>query len=406
MNRILFLTSEFNEKNKGNLNVDLVNKFSEKGYSIDVMTPIERKKKYKTQFIKGLINIVKFKALNFRGQVNFFEKGISTLTLGILYKLNFKRFLKENKYSVVIYTTLPTTYGIFLKYLKKRYNLICYLLHKDFFPQSAIDLGILRKKSLIYKLFRKIEKNLYHNSDLIGVMSKKNKEYLLEMNKEVIKEKVHVIPNSINPTDSNVIKKMKQKRDSILELYGLPKNKLLLIYGGNISRSQGINFILKFVKKIEQEKEIFLIFVGSGNEFPKLKKFISDNNIKNSMIIPFLIKKEYDKLAAVCDIGLVFLDYRFTIANIPSRMLSHMDYEQPILAATDTYTDLKEIIEDNKIGLWSSSDDVEKFVEKINVIRKNYLMYSENSKKCLIDYFSSEKTFNKMQKKIREKINV
>ena len=38
-------------------------------------------------------------------------------------------------------------------------------------------------------------------------MSKKNKEYLLEMNKEVIKEKVHVIPNSINPTDSNVIKK-------------------------------------------------------------------------------------------------------------------------------------------------------------------------------------------------------
>ena len=44
MNRILFLTSEFNEKNKGNLNVDLVNKFSEKGYSIDVMTPIERKK--------------------------------------------------------------------------------------------------------------------------------------------------------------------------------------------------------------------------------------------------------------------------------------------------------------------------------------------------------------------------
>ena len=173
MNRILFLTSEFNEKNKGNLNVDLVNKFSEKGYSIDVMTPIERKKKYKTQFIKGLINIVKFKALNFRGQVNFFEKGISTLTLGILYKLNFKRFLKENKYSVVIYTTLPTTYGIFLKYLKKRYNLICYLLHKDFFPQSAIDLGVLRKKSLIYKLFRKIEKNLYHNSDLIGVMSKK-----------------------------------------------------------------------------------------------------------------------------------------------------------------------------------------------------------------------------------------
>ena len=81
-----------------------------------------------------------------------------------------------------------------------------------------------------------------------------------------------------------------------------------------------------------------------------------------------LPKEDYDRMIGSCDVGLLFLDYRFTIPNFPSRMLSYMSAKLPVLACTDRNTDVGKVITDGKFGWWCESGNVEVFYRMIKNI--------------------------------------
>ncbi|WP_052947391.1 glycosyltransferase family 4 protein [Aneurinibacillus tyrosinisolvens] len=389
MSRILFLTSDYPENSKGNLYVDLVDEFVRNGHQVDVISPIERRYSKKTTLTRnGNLSVLYIKSLNLRGNVNLIEKGIATLYAGYLYCYAINRYFKSIKYDIVICATLPITYAPVMRKLKRDFGTFSYLLQKDFFPQSAVDLGVLNKGSLVYSLFRWIEKRLYRASDMIGVISEKNIEFITKDNPQLESNKVEVCRNSIVPVPQNIIEDMKMNRNKIRAKYGIPDDYVVFVYGGNISRAQGGDFIIDVVKRFDECNNAFLLFVGSGNEFEKLKEAINRSKCKNIKIINKLSKQNYDELLASCDVGLVFLDKRFTIANIPSRTLSHLNMGQPILAATDTFTDFKEVILENNIGLWTKSDDVNGFLEKVKQLTNDAelrISMGENSRKYLLN---------------------
>ena len=73
-------------------------------------------------------------------------------------------------------------------------------------------------------------------------------------------------------------------------------------------------------------------------------------------------------MVGACDVGMIFLDHRFTIPNFPSRVLSYMQAKIPVLACTDSNTDIGKIIEEAGFGSWCESNDVNGFVECVNKI--------------------------------------
>jgi hypothetical protein len=74
-----------------------------------------------------------------------------------------------------------------------------------------------------------------------------------------------------------------------------------------------------------------------------------------------LPKEDYDRMVAACDVGMIFLDHRFTIPNFPSRLLAYMQAELPVLACTDPNTDIGKVITEGGFGWWCESNDVEGF---------------------------------------------
>ena len=406
MSRVLFITSDYPENGKGNLYYDLVSEFVYNDNTVDVIVPQERKYKKKNIMLKSNnLTVLRVRYLNFRGKVSVIEKGIATLIQGYFYKWIIKKYFK-NKYDIVICATLPISYRPVFQYVKKKYNTYTYLLHKDIFPQSAIDLGILKHKSVTYKFFRRMESRLYDKSDKIGVMSKKNIEYLLLNNPRQSIEKFEICVNSIIPKAVHEITKLKESREITREKYHLPVKDVIFIYGGNISRAQGIQFIYSLLPEFSKLIGAHLLFVGSGNEFDNLKNNIIENKYENITIISKVEKSEFDLIVSTCDVGLVFLDHKFTIANIPSRSLTHMEFRQPIIAATDEYTDFREFIVHNNIGLWSPSNDVSAFIENVkkymndnSLIEKhgdNARVYLENNMNTKISYLTIMKNLHKV----------
>jgi hypothetical protein len=105
---------------------------------------------------------------------------------------------------------------------------------------------------------------------------------------------------------------------------------------------------------------------------------------------------------------MVFLDHRFTIANIPSRILAHMDMEQAVVTATDNYTDYRELIEDNHLGLWCESNDTDTMLLNIKKLTEdsgfrkacaiNARKYLEKENTSELAYLIIEKSYNEWRK--------
>jgi len=113
------------------------------------------------------------------------------------------------------------------------------------------------------------------------------------------------------------------------------------------------------------------------------------------MLLGQLPKSEYEILANFCDVGLIFLDSRFTIPNFPSRLLSYMQASMPVLAATDVSTDIGLVIEQGKFGLWCESSDSEQFkkqVQELCDIRVRKQM-GLNSRKYLEENYTAKHSY-------------
>ena len=260
-------------------------------------------------------------------------------------------------------------------------------------------------KSLIYKSFRDKEERLYKISDHIGCMSNANVEFLLKYNPTIPKEIVEVCPNSIEPVDVDT---SEQERKQIREKYNIPIDKTIFIYGGNLGKPQGIDFLIDCIRANEVNENSFFFIVGSGTEFRKLENFFEKEKPKNAMLRNQLPRNDYELLANSCDVGLIFLDKRFTIPNFPSRLLSYMQASMPILAATDKNTDIGKVIESGSLGYWCESVDADKFNQLVNKLcdeelriglGRNARHYLENHYTAKHSYEIIISHFNKEEKR-------
>lgn len=400
---VLFLTLlEFETLNERTLYTDLLREFVKDGHYVYAVSPIERKKKKKTYLLEeDHAKILRLKIGNLQ-KTNFIEKGISTLTVDTLFKAGINKYFKNVRFDMVLYSTPPITLVETVKYIKKRDNAFTYLLLKDIFPQNAVDMGLLSTtgvKSVLYNYFRAKETELYECSDKIGCMSEKNKEYLLIHNPEILESRVEVCPNSFDVIDKSVDP---ETRNAIREKYELPLDKKVFIYGGNLGKPQCIPFIIACLKKCSRIDDIMFLIIGTGTEYGTLEKYVRAHpgNVKLMKYIP---KEEYDTLVGACDVGMIFLDFRFTIPNFPSRLLSYMQAKIPVLAATDVNTDLRQVIADGGFGWWCESRSASDFYKTVKkVLAEGTEGMAEKEWAYLCDHYSSAISYGIIKNSIQQ----
>lgn len=299
--------------------------------------------------------------------VNFVKKGITILKIEPLLIRAIKQYLFARSYDVVLYATPPVTFANVIKFCKKRYGCKSYLMLKDIFPQNAVDMGIIKENSLLHRFFQKKEKNLYCLSDHIGCMSPANINYVKEHNQYINKEKLELFPNTVKVLPAPPISEDYEIRKRL----GIPPDKTVFVFGGNIGIPQGIDYLINCIEKMTNYSEAFFLIVGDGTERDRIKQRINTQGLDNVLLLNRLPKADYDKLMLECDVGLVLLDKRFTIPNYPSRTLAYMHIGLPILAATDKVSDIKELLNEAGCGLWTYSGDEEAFINEVKYLCEN-----------------------------------
>ena len=372
---------------------DLIREMAAKGINMYVVSPREKRSKLPTELEKkDNINVLKVKVGNIT-KVAMIEKGISTIRIENQYLKAIKEYFADIKFDMVMYSTPPITFEKIVTYFKKTQGSKTYLVLKDIFPQNAVDLEMMKENSLIWKYFRKKEQKLYEISDVIGCMSQANLEYIIKHN-DIPREKIEVFPNSIKPLP----KKAQEKNNThIYDEYNIPKEDVLYVYGGNLGKPQGIDFLIEVIKNFHKVKDSYLLIVGSGTEFDKINNYILKNKPTNVKLLKRMPKHVYDQLLDMTDVGLIFLDKRFTIPNFPSRLTAYMESSIPVLAATDKHTDIKDVIIESESGYWSESGEIDTFIENAKQLSRDKslrIQMGQNGREYLEANYDVTKTVN------------
>lgn len=383
---------------------DLMRKFRDEGHELYIIASRERRMGQPTSLEdRDGVKILHVKTLNIT-KTSLLEKGIGTLLIERQFKSAIKKHLRNVKFDLITYSTPPITFTNVVKYLKRKNpQAFSYLQLKDIFPQNAVDIGMFGEKSIFNWFFRKKEKALYAVSDYIGCMSPANVQFVLEHNPEVVASKVEVAPNSIELKEfAYADGQEKAERYYIRKKYDLPTNLPIFIYGGNLGLPQGIGYLVKCLEANKDRKDCFFVVIGNGTEYSRLKAWYDNHNHNENFSVRLmerLPKEDYDMLVRYCDVGLIFLDHRFTIPNYPSRLLSYLEYKMPVICATDVNTDIGRIAEENSYGYWCESVKPEDFTALVDkMIASDRKAMGEKGYQFLKDNYLVEHTYNAIMK--------
>lgn len=390
--------------NGTNIHSWLIKEFIAHNHYVTIISPIQKRQNTSDEVIKGEGYEIHKPHIGNVTNTGFVEKGLSVVAAGKQINKYLRKKLSNYKIDLLVLTIPPVTYDDVVKYVRRKYHCKVYLLLKDFWPASLFDVdvkggAIVKKAACVY--FRTHEKKLYSSCDYIGCMSEGNVRYLVEHNKYVDPQKVHINPNVIAVKDFEEIDQA--TKAATREKYGIPVDKVCFVYGGTLGVGQNVKHIANCLRACS-DLDCHFVIAGQGVQYHYLEEYVEAERPKNFTLFKWLPQEEYELMMRSCDVGMVFLRYTAQTPNIPSRILTYMNYGLPIVSCTDPVTDLRDILEKGGFGTGCLSNDPEAFREMIIRMMNNPRLkeMGQKGRECLEKEYSPKIGYDILMSYIEE----
>lgn len=365
----------------------LIELFKERGLEVTIITPTDKSRSSLSE--KDGIRRLCFHIMPILN-VGLIKKGIANLCFPFYCKKAVKKYLHKEKFDIILASTPTIAFYSGVSLLKKwNTKSFFYLILRDIYPDSTRFVG-MHNIPVVWQLFRRMEKIIYKQADVIGCMSPANVDYILQRNSYLNKNRVVVLPNwEKNNKKAHYSEEIRKKYDL--------EGKFVLIYGGNMGIPQNLELLLKLAEEKKTYKDAVFLFVGKGTEKERLRSMAKDMELGNVRFLDFIPREDFDMLQASCNVGYITLHPNFPTPNIPSKYLGYYGAKLPILAAVDPVTDFGTYIIDScKGGLWSFANDFKKLSSNFDTLYNNRELcktMGENGYQYVLD-FTPETTYS------------
>lgn len=164
--------------------------------------------------------------------------------------------------------------------IAKKNKIRCVCEVRDLWPFTLVEMGSLKRKSIITKLLYHIEKRIYMKSDKLIFTMSGGKEYIIDQgwDRKINLNKIHHINNGVNINDFEEDKKRFKYSNEEFN-----KENYKVTYTGSIGKANMVHTIINAAKIIEDETNTNIVFeiFGDGLERNKLQSYIEKENINN-----------------------------------------------------------------------------------------------------------------------------
>jgi colanic acid biosynthesis glycosyl transferase WcaI len=310
-------------------------------------------------------------------------RGLGQITLACALSFS-GLFLARGKFDLVLVYSPPLFLGWTALFLRWMRGVKAILNVQDLFPQSAIDLGVLRSSVLI-KLFRRIESSLYRKSNMVVVHSPGNKDHVVSCGG--LADRVAVIPNMVD-TKSVV---PGERNNEFRRRYGVKADDHVVSFAGVIGLSQDIDTVIDAAKLMKQYSRIIFYIIGDGLEKPRL--MARAQGMENVRFLPILPKEEYVEMLHASDICLATLRKEVKTPVVPSKIISIMAAGRALIAALPAGGDAPKIVSSAQCGICVEPENARALADAVRTIYENPGLaesYGKNGRRFVEQYYSLE----------------
>lgn len=292
--------------------------------------------------------------VNFLGRLWGYFSFMFSAIWGGLFKI-------KGKYDIILVTSPPLFVGMTAYVLSKLKRVPFVFEVRDLWPESAIDTGVLKNKTII-KLAYWFEKFLYKRAKLINVLTPAFRKKLIA--KGIPAQKIKFIPNAADFTlseklsdfDGNAFKK---------EL-GL-EERFVITYVG----AHGVaNHLIQLLDAAEHLRDTNITFqlIGSGMQKEMLQEETRKRALEKHIIFRDPVaKEEVFKYIIASNMGASVLKKVDTFKTIYSnKTFDYMSCKIPLLLAIDGAS--RELVEAAECGIYVEPENVLDIANKLKDI--------------------------------------
>lgn len=278
----------------------------------------------------------------------------------------------------------------FLKWKKKYGTKVIYDV-LDLWPEGFVDLGMIKKKSLLTKMLYRMEHKSYREADGLIFSMQGGRDYIIdkgwskEVGGDVDTSDIGYLNNGVNLQMVD-----KQKEEYVLDDPDLDSDKFKAIYLGSISTANGLDVLVETARVLQERnnEQVMILVYGYGNQENKLKKLVEEYGLRN---IKFKGKLDFEYGLNVLSRGdlniFTFKDspmWKYGIS--PNKLFMYFASGKPVLSMIKPAYDL---VEGKKAGISveNNPEIVADIIEKFRCMDKTeYEEYCRNSRATAVEY--------------------
>ena len=379
------------QANCGQILWQIAKHYQSEGHEVDILTSLPSRNYYsnKIQAKKNEINAnIRISRINLP-----IESGKPYLRILNAIKLGFKtNFMAiRHNYDVIISSSVPPILGGFFsavasKITKTKFIYFC----MDLYPETGKVFGDF-SNMIFYKFLEKIDSWSCNQADSIIVHSTDMKN-TLESRKNCKKLKIGIINNFAVPAENNNNSDFLFKKNE--------KNKLTIIFAGNLGRFQGLDFIVEAMSLIKDRKDIELVIIGEGSAKKELQK-LAKKKEANINFFDYQPIKVVKKAILEADIGLVTLKPTVFKYAYPGKIMTYLEQGRPFITTIEEESELVKKMNSEGYGFNVNILDIDKIANLFTKLADDInwkIIMNKNAKISYEKSFSKKKILNKWSK--------
>lgn len=215
---------------------------------------------------------------------------------------------------------------------------------QDILPEAAVQTGLLTNEFAI-KVFKQLEKFAYSSATKISVITPSFERNLVS--KAVPQHKMECISNWV---DVGFVKPLPKENNPFRQAHEL-EDKFVVLYSGNIARTQGVRTIIRSALQMQDNPNIRFVIVGEASQLKELDELRTELGVTNVILRPFVPKAEFPEMLAAADVSLIMQKRNVVGFNMPSKTQKIMASGRPIIASVPKTGSAAEAVIQSGCGL-------------------------------------------------------
>jgi colanic acid biosynthesis glycosyl transferase WcaI len=241
---------------------------------------------------------------------------------------------------VVLCMTDPPVIADVALLVARRFRAPLVVISQDVFPETAVELGRLQSRVVIFLLRRLVQLYLRRADRIVAIGDTMRAR--LEA-KGTPAERISVIPNWVDTTEIQPV----SRDNTWAREHGFDR-RFVVMHSGNVGHAQDLDSLIRATALLRDLDDLAVAIIGGGTRHGELVALADRLETDRVTFLPYQPREVLSQSLSAADVHVVGLARGLAGYVVPSRLYGILSAARPVIVAADAESETAKLVE--KVG--------------------------------------------------------